>query len=131
MLVQQYTPTESSQRGKTPRKSVLDMAGEAPVTLELWVTRSIPSLPSLPGPFWLGVVAPDRVLCIGQIEVNYILMLNWIFWNRTVFDIQTLLWYQTELFEVELFRYLNCVLILIWILWNKAIFIFNCANKRL
>ena len=27
--------------------------------LELWGMRSTPSLPSLPGPLWPGVVAPD------------------------------------------------------------------------
>ena len=33
-------------------------------------------LPSLPGPSRPGVVAPDRVLSMGQIEVNCILMQN-------------------------------------------------------
>ncbi len=28
--------------------------------LEIWEMRSIPSLLSLPGSLWLGVVAPDR-----------------------------------------------------------------------
>ena len=46
--------------------------------------RRTPSLPSLPGPLWIGVVAPDRVLSMGQIELNCILKLNWIVWNRTV-----------------------------------------------
>ena len=36
--------------------------------LELCGMRSTPSLPLLPGPFWPGVVAPDRVLSMGQIE---------------------------------------------------------------
>ena len=35
-----------------------------------------PSLPSLPGPLWPGEEAPDRVLSIGQIELNCELMLN-------------------------------------------------------
>ena len=35
-----------------------------------------PLLPSLPGPLWSRVVAPDRVLSMGQIELNYVLMLN-------------------------------------------------------
>ena len=53
------------------------------------------SLPSLPGSLWPGLVAPDRVLSMGQIEL---------------FDIQTV---QTndlcliELFEVELFDHLT------------------------
>ena len=44
--------------------------------LELQRMWSIPSLPLLPGPLWSGEVAPDRVLSIGQIEVNCVLMLN-------------------------------------------------------
>ena len=44
--------------------------------LELWEMRSTPSLPSLPSPLWYGVVAPDRVLSVGQIELNSVLMLN-------------------------------------------------------
>ena len=39
--------------------------GEVPAVLELWGMRSIPSLPSLPGPLWPGVVAPDRALSMG------------------------------------------------------------------
>ena len=31
--------------------------------------RSTPSKPSLPCPLWPGVVAPDMVLSIGQIEL--------------------------------------------------------------
>ena len=42
---------------------------KAPVMLELWGMQSTPSLPLLPGPLWFGVVAPDRVLSIGQIEL--------------------------------------------------------------
>ncbi len=50
--------------------------GEAPVMLELWGMRSNPSLPSIPGSLRLGVVAPDRVLSMGQIELNCVFMLN-------------------------------------------------------
>ena len=40
--------------------------------LELWEMWSTPSLPLLPGPLCLGVVALDSVLSIGQIELyNY------------------------------------------------------------
>ena len=48
--------------------SVLDMTlsdGEVPVMLELWGMWSTPSLPSLPGPLWAGVLVPDRALSIG------------------------------------------------------------------
>ena len=37
---------------------------------------STPLLPLLPDPLWPGVVTPDRVLSMGQIELNYVLMLN-------------------------------------------------------
>ena len=39
--------------------------GEIPAVLELWGMRSTPSLPSLPGPLWPGVVVPDRSLSMG------------------------------------------------------------------
>ena len=44
--------------------------------LELWGMRSTLSLPWLPGLLWYGVVAYDRVLSMGQIELNGVLMLN-------------------------------------------------------
>ena len=44
--------------------------------LELWGMQSIPLLPSLPGSLWPGVVAPDRFLSMGQIELNGVFMLN-------------------------------------------------------
>ena len=50
--------------------------GEAPVMLELWGMWSIPLLPSLPSPLWPGIVAPDRALSMGEIELKCVLMLN-------------------------------------------------------
>ena len=35
------------------------------------------SLPSFSGPFWPEVEASDRVLSMGQIELNWVLILNW------------------------------------------------------
>ena len=77
----QNTPTTSLQRGKTPPMSVLNYDikqsdGEAPVMPELWGMWSYPLLPLLPGPIWPGVVALDRVLSMGQIELNCVLMLK-------------------------------------------------------
>ena len=36
--------------------------------LEFWIMQGTSSVPSLPGPLWPGVVAPDRVLSMGQIN---------------------------------------------------------------
>ena len=57
----------------------------APLMLELWRMRCTPLLSSLPDPLWPGVVAPDRVLSRGQLELNSMLMLNWFAWNSTVY----------------------------------------------
>ena len=43
---------------------------------ELWGMWSTPSLPSLPGPLWPGVVAPDRVLSMGHIELKCVFTLD-------------------------------------------------------
>ena len=37
--------------------------------LDLWEMGSTPLLPSLPGPLLSGVVVPERVLSMGQIEL--------------------------------------------------------------
>ncbi len=47
--------------------------------LEFWGMWSTPSWPSLPGLLWPGVVAPDRVQSMGQIELKGVLILNLIF----------------------------------------------------
>ena len=84
------TPTASLQRSKTPPPTnALELSpkfdGVVPVILEFWGIRNAHWLSSLPCPLLLGVVAPDRVLSMGQIELNCKLLLNWIAWNRTVF----------------------------------------------
>ena len=43
---------------------------EVPVMLALWGMQSTPSLPLLPGSLWPGLVTPDRILSMGQIEIN-------------------------------------------------------------
>ena len=50
--------------------------------------QSTPSLSSLPSPLWSRVIAPDRVLSMGQIELN-------------------VYFYETELLEIELFWHLT------------------------
>ena len=49
---------------------------EIPVMLELWGIPSTPLLPSLPGQIWPGVVAPDRIVSMGKIELNFVVILN-------------------------------------------------------
>ena len=43
--------------------------GEVPVILKPWGMQSTPSWPSLQSSLWSGVVALDRVLSMGQIEL--------------------------------------------------------------
>ena len=64
--------TAPLQRGNTPfpanecpRYDTKQSDGEVPAVLEHWGMRSTPSLPSLSGPLWPGVVAPDRALSMG------------------------------------------------------------------
>ena len=45
-----------SSDNERPEKDIKQSDGEAPVMLELSVMRSFPSLPSLPGRLWLGMV---------------------------------------------------------------------------
>ncbi len=59
-----------------PRYDTKQSDGEVPVMLDIWGMQSTPSLPLLPDPLWPGMVAPDRTLSMGQIELNGILMLN-------------------------------------------------------
>ena len=66
----QNTPTASLQIGKTPSISVQDMTLNNVMATEHWGMHSTSSLPSLQGPLWTGVVAPDRVLSMDLIELN-------------------------------------------------------------
>ena len=50
---------------------------------------------------------------MGQIELNWVLMLNWIVWNRTIFDPETVYLCLTELFEIEMFICIKIDLVLI------------------
>ena len=63
-------------RNECPGYDTKQSDAEAPVILELWGIQSSPSLQSLPGPLWPGVVALDRVLSSGQIELCTYAKLN-------------------------------------------------------
>ena len=71
LLSQQNTPTASLQRSKTPnpnecpRYGTKQSDGAIPVILEFGGIQSTTSLPLLPSPLWLGVLAPDKILSKG------------------------------------------------------------------
>ena len=52
--------------------SVPDMNLNEALALEIWEMRNTTLLPLFPDQLWLGVVARDRVLSMGQIELFYI-----------------------------------------------------------
>ena len=75
------TPAEGyPPANKCPAYDSKQSDGEVPAVLELWGMRSIPSLLSLPGPLWPGVVATDKGPIYGVNRTNSILMLKWIVW---------------------------------------------------
>ena len=80
-----------------------------------WLYNSTPSLPLLPGPLWLGVVAPDRALSVGWVELAAYFCWNELFeWAE---------WLKIEMFfTIKPYFHLNCVLMLDWIVWNRTVF---------
>ena len=105
--------------------------GEDVVMLELCGMQSTRLFPSLQGPLWFGVVASDRVLSMSQIELNCVLILNWIVWNRTVLAFncvkaKNLYLCCSELFRIKLvLTYKLWVLVLNWIVGKRTAFTFN------
>ena len=104
----QNTLTASLQRGKIPLTSVLFMTlNNLMVIFQLcWSFRECggtPLLPSFPGQLWPWVVEPDRVLFMGQIEISYVLILNWIGWDGTVLIFKLRTYAKLNFFEIELF----------------------------
>ena len=65
LLFRGVTPLSNECPGYSTKQS----DGKAPVMLELLGMQSTPSLSSLPGPLWPKVVAFDKVLSMGQIEL--------------------------------------------------------------
>ena len=77
---------------------------------------------------------PDRVQSMGQIEIDCVLMQNWIFWNRTVFEIETVLrvnritWNKTVLTFTCVWT--KTILILNWIVWIRTVWLNWIASSR-
>ena len=109
---------------KCPGYETIQSDGEVQVMLELREMWSTPSLPLLPGPLWPGLVAPDRVLSVGQIKLNCILMLNWIAWNRTVLTFKLHAYAKMNCFKW------NCFCMLNWIVWNRTLFDIETVCKQ-
>ena len=72
--VARYTNCTSAEGNDTPNEcpdyDTKQSDSEVPVMLELWGMQSTSLLPSLQGLLWSRVIAPDRVLAMGQIELN-------------------------------------------------------------
>ena len=66
----------SNDNNKCPVYDTKQADGEVSVMLQLRGMWGTPSLSSLPGLLWPRVVTPDRVLSMGQIELNYVIMQN-------------------------------------------------------
>ena len=81
--------------------------------------RSTPLLPSLPGPLWPGVIAPDKRPIYGLNRTKAC------FFHYTDFCIYTAYLCGTEVFKIELSWHRNCVFMLNWIIWNKTVWSFN------
>ena len=63
---EEYPPPAHNE---CPGDDIKKPDSEPPVMLELYGIRSTPWLPSLPDPLWPGMVAPERVRAIDQIEL--------------------------------------------------------------
>ena len=66
----QYTECFSAENNKCPRYDTNHSGGEFHVMLKLWEIRGTHSLLSLKGILCPGVVALDRVISMGEIELN-------------------------------------------------------------
>ena len=87
LMISALTPGHLCRGVKLPQRMswIWPSDGEVSVILKHWGMQSNASLTLFPSPFWSGVLATDRVLSMGQIELNCVLMLNWTVWNRTVY----------------------------------------------
>ena len=103
---------------KCPGYNTKQSHGEATLMLELWGMLIYCHAPGL---LWSGVVASERVLFMGQIELICVIMLNRLFRNRTVF----------------ISKCVNKKIILKWIVWKsyrnglirRKVFIYRKKNQ--
>ena len=60
-----YRGVRTPHPNECPGYDTKQFDGEVPAMLELWGMWNTPLSPSLPGPLWPSVVAPDRALSMG------------------------------------------------------------------
>ena len=108
------SPHHHLHRNGRPGFDTKQFDGKVLVMRELWGMRSRALLQLLPGPLLLWKVEPNRVLVMCQIELNFVLLVNWIGWNRTVlkFTVGTCV-------EKNCLKW-NCYSMLNWIVLNNC-----------
>ena len=70
------TPRAPDTPKECPGYDTKQSDGEIPVMLELWEMLGTHSLQSLTGPLWLSVMAPNRDISMGRIDLKCVFMLN-------------------------------------------------------
>ena len=125
-----------------PDYDIKQSNGEVPLMVKIWGLLSTPLLPLLPGPFWPGVVGHERVISMGQTELNCVRMLNWIAWNKTALAFKLRTYAELKCLKRKWFCMLNwivwnrivvdieTVLTLNWIVWNRTVLTFNCLKTK-
>ena len=96
--------------------------GEVPIMLGALGNAEYSSSAITPSLLWPGVVAPDRVLFMGQIELNYVLMRNWVAWNRTVFIFKLRTSFKLHTCAKRNYLKWNCFHMLNWIVLSGTVF---------
>ena len=91
-----------------PVYDIKEFDGGFPVMLELWGMRNTHSMLLLSGSFWFGVLAPDRILSMGQVKLNCVLILNWIARNRTVLTFKLPAYAKLNSLKWNCFWHRNC-----------------------
>ena len=71
-----FSAEGTTTRYECPTGDTKQYHSEVQIMLELWENQSTLLFPSLPSQLSPGVVAPGRFLSLGQIELNFVLMLN-------------------------------------------------------
>ena len=157
------TPTASLHRGITPPQRVSLILHETiwwwgSSNTGFWWMTSTSSVPSLSVPLWHGVVAPNRVLSMGPVELFIFklsaskwLTLNWIVKNRTILSFN---YVHQEMFFFQIIHLIRCAfknfpdffvqafkinidtwkfsMSLQYILWdNWPIFMISASNEQL